>query len=218
MSPQGRGFLDAAYQVLSELGRPVHGREIVQACLERGLWETSALDPNLAGTTTLYSTIRRGANSRGFTVLGNGRFGLKEWDAGTELTNQLSESPVVQVAERRPQISSELELSAQPGGSQEQTVPSQRPNPAKHKAGAPASTHAGLDALVTAIQDFLNGRYERPSDERLCDWVSLCYEFGLFKEGVELFRLVDPAVVNPWYYERTRRLARICNMKTAGQA
>ena len=79
MSPSGRGFLDAAYQILKEAGHPMHGREIVQACLERGLWATDAVDPNIAGTTTLYSEIRRQPNKRGFTMLGKGQFGLKEW-------------------------------------------------------------------------------------------------------------------------------------------
>ena len=68
------------------------------------------------------------------------------------------------------------------------------------------------------MRDFLNGRSGRPSDERLCDWVNFCYEFGLFREGRDLFRLIDPSQVNDWYYERARRLARVCAMKVAGQA
>ena len=43
----------------------MHGRVIVQACLERGLWATDALDPNIAGTTTLYSEIRRASRQTG---------------------------------------------------------------------------------------------------------------------------------------------------------
>jgi hypothetical protein len=68
------------------------------------------------------------------------------------------------------------------------------------------------------VRDFLNGRSGRPSDERLCDWVNFCYEFGLFREGRDLFKLIDPSQVNDWYYERTKRLARVCAMKVAGQA
>ena len=83
---------------------------------------------------------------------------------------------------------------------------------------APPNAYAVLDAQVTAVRDFLNGRSGRPSDERLCDWVNFCYEFGLFREGRELFKLVDPSQVNDWYYERARRLARVCAMKVAGQA
>ncbi len=100
MSPPGRGFLDAAHQILKEMGHPMHGREIVQACLERGLWATDALDPNIAGTTTLYSEIRRHPNRRGFTMLGKGQFGLKEWeDAGANPASAI-DSPTVNPAQR----------------------------------------------------------------------------------------------------------------------
>ena len=102
MSPTGRGFLDAAYQILKEAGHPMHGREIVQACLERGLWATDALDPNIAGTTTLYSEIRRHPDKRGFTMLGKGQFGLKEWaDAGANPASVIA-SPTVNPAHERP--------------------------------------------------------------------------------------------------------------------
>jgi hypothetical protein len=82
----------------------------------------------------------------------------------------------------------------------------------------PATAHAVLDAQLAAVRDFLNGRSSRPSDERLCDWVNFCYEFGLFREGRDLFRLVDPSQVNNWYYDRAKRLAKVCAMKVAGQA
>ena len=85
-------------------------------------------------------------------------------------------------------------------------------------AEAPTGAHATLDSQVVAIRAFLNGRASRPSDERLCDWVNFCYEFGLYREGRDLFRLVDPSQVNEWYYERAKRLARVCAMKVAGHA
>ena len=82
----------------------------------------------------------------------------------------------------------------------------------------PASNHAVRGVQIAAVRDFLNGRSGRPSDERLCDWVHLCYEFELYREGQELFALVDPMQVNPWYYDRAKRLAKVCAMKVAGQA
>jgi len=75
-----------------------------------------------------------------------------------------------------------------------------------------------VDARIAAVRDFLSGRASRPSDERLCDWVHLCYEFELYREGRDLFALVDPSQVNTWYYERAKRLAKVCAMKAAGQA
>ena len=83
---------------------------------------------------------------------------------------------------------------------------------------APTRVHAIVDTQIATLRDFLNGRAGRPSDERLCDWVHLCYEFELYREGRELFALVDPAQVNPWYYERAKRLAKVCAMKVAGHA
>jgi hypothetical protein len=82
----------------------------------------------------------------------------------------------------------------------------------------PTRAHVIIDTQIVTVRDFLNGRAARPSDERLCDWVHLCYEFELYREGRELFALVDPAQVNPWYYERTKRLAKVCAMKVAGHA
>lgn len=71
-----------------------------------------------------------------------------------------------------------------------------------------------LSAQVAEIRAFLSGRAEhRPSDEKLCDWVQFCYTFGLYVEGRDLFALVNEADVNPWYLERTRKLARICSLK-----
>ena len=78
--------------------------------------------------------------------------------------------------------------------------------------------HEIIDARIAAVRDFLSGRANRPSDERLCDWVHLCYELELYREGRDLFALIDPSQVNTWYYERAKRLARVCAMKAAGQA
>ena len=82
----------------------------------------------------------------------------------------------------------------------------------------PTRAHIIIDTQIATVRDFLNGRAGRPSDERLCDWVHLCYEYELYREGRDLFALVDPSQVNPWYYERAKRLAKVCAMKVAGHA
>ena len=81
---------------------------------------------------------------------------------------------------------------------------------------APTRVHAIVE--IATLRNFLTGRSGRPSDERLCDWVHFCYEFELYREGRDLFALVDPTQVNPWYYERAKRLAKVCAMKVAGHA
>jgi len=74
--------------------------------------------------------------------------------------------------------------------------------------------YAMLDREIAAIRAFLQGRSDhRPSDEKLCDWVQFCYLFEMYTEGRNLFALVSPDAINPWYLERTRKIARICTLK-----
>ncbi|TEU16815.1 MAG: hypothetical protein E3J21_09765 [Anaerolineales bacterium] len=74
--------------------------------------------------------------------------------------------------------------------------------------------HVILEERLDQIRHFLQGRAPRPSDEVLCDWVQFCYTFELFAEGYELFRLIDPSAVNDWLYERTKRLAKVCHIRS----
>lgn len=69
---------------------------------------------------------------------------------------------------------------------------------------------------VKFIHDFLRGRADRPSDERLCDLVQLCYILGLYREGRSLFPVIDASAVNPGLYQHTRKYAMVCGLK-AGQ-
>jgi hypothetical protein len=73
-----------------------------------------------------------------------------------------------------------------------------------------------LDKEVSAIHQFLKGRADRPSDEKLCDWIHFCYTFDLVAEVGRLFAVIDPTQVNPWYFERTKRLARTCALRAEG--
>ncbi|MGA9350071.1 MAG: winged helix-turn-helix domain-containing protein [Anaerolineae bacterium] len=72
---------------------------------------------------------------------------------------------------------------------------------------------------VQHIQDFLQGRgSDVPRSEEVCDWIHFCYTLGLYREAAALWQYVHPDDVNPWQYERTKRLATVCAMKTAGKA
>jgi len=74
--------------------------------------------------------------------------------------------------------------------------------------------HQILDREVEAIRAFLDGRSgQRPSDEKLCDLVQFCYTFGLYDEATRLFALVASDGVNSWYFNRTKRLAAICQVR-----
>jgi len=96
----------------------------------------------------------------------------------------------------------------------------EKPKPAKPVAVARSTDRdeerRWLDALraeVTAIRELLRGRGERPTDDSLCDMVQFCYTLGLYREGWELFALVDKMRTNGWQYERTRKLAKVCELK-----
>ena len=66
---------------------------------------------------------------------------------------------------------------------------------------------------IRAIRGFLAGNHSAaPSDEKLCDWVQFCYAFEFFAEAASLFKLIRPEQVNPWLYERVKRLARACEL------
>ena len=66
---------------------------------------------------------------------------------------------------------------------------------------------------IRAIRGFLAGNDSAaPSDEKLCDWVQFCYGFELFTEAASLFKMIRPEQVNPWLYERVKRLARACEL------
>jgi len=75
-----------------------------------------------------------------------------------------------------------------------------------------------LDTVVEQvyrIQGFVRGQgNERPSAEELCDWIYQCYLFGLYREAAVLWPLVDKGQVEPWYFERTKRIALACKAKT----
>jgi hypothetical protein len=78
--------------------------------------------------------------------------------------------------------------------------------------------HRKLRQEIQTIRDYLHGVSAlQPSNELLCDWVHFCYNFELYAEGLELYTLVASDDVNPWYYERTRKMARLCAMKVKEQ-
>lgn len=74
--------------------------------------------------------------------------------------------------------------------------------------------HGILDREVETIRVYLQGRSSlQLSDEKLCEWINFCYTFGMYAEGKDLFSLVSGAEVNPWYYERTKKIAKACEQK-----
>ena len=77
-------FLEAAYQVLQEVGEPLHFREITERALARGLVETGGKTPAASLNAMITLDVKRAAAegevSR-FVRVGRGIIGLREWDS-----------------------------------------------------------------------------------------------------------------------------------------
>ncbi len=73
------------------------------------------------------------------------------------------------------------------------------------------SLSARASEPVKRIQDFLQERSnDKPTSETICDWIHLCYTLELWPEGASLWQYIHPEDVNPWYCERTKKLAQVC--------
>ena len=88
------------------------------------------------------------------------------------------------------------------------------PEPSRANTISLNDVYTILDREIDSIQAYLTGRTEQhPASEKFCDWVQFCYTFEMYPEACALFALISPEEVNPWYWERTKKLARICQVK-----
>lgn len=126
------------------------------------------------------------------------------------------------VKERDEQVKPEIAYARQLGRFIQVTIhtlmdlQAQQPSNKPEKYNLKNEAQPQIQLMVTrleSIRQVLNGSMVTPSDEVLCDWVHFCYDFELYREGQMLFTFVTPDQVNPWYYERTRKLARLCLMR-----
>jgi hypothetical protein len=181
-------FLDSAYQILKEANRPMSQGEITDHALINGLLITHGATPEQTMGAMIYmDIIKRGLASR-FIKVGPNKFALNK--------HQMSlPKPVIMEASYKPHA-----------------------NRRNEEVKNSESTHKLLDRETESIHTFLRGKSEQqPTSEKICDWVNLCYLIGLTAEGAELFNYVDAAEVNGWYYERTKKMARLCNLHKDNQ-
>lgn len=240
MTKRGSGFLDAAKQILQERGEPMRGEEIIRIGLERGLFTTMARDEEAAYSaliSTLHSTIARGSNSRGFVRYGNSTFGLAEWGdsvhppattqsrlrRGTRRSVRgepperstisiVPQGVTLEMLEQTRQAMSADQFRQIWGGIYEQVLAEER-----RRAITPVSDRLLAEkarAIVQRIQDFLQGRStESPKSETVCDWIFVCYNLELYREGAALWRYVNKDDVNAWQYERTAKFSTACRAR-----
>lgn len=175
-------FLDAAFHVLKDTNGPMSAGEITQQAIDRGLLVTKGATPAATMSASLYMDIKEKGATSRFIQVGPNLFAIN--------------------GEHHPQ----LESDAKPKIKAKSV--SKRPH-LPHTA----STHKFLDIEIASIRAFLSGQSPHPpTSEKLCDWVTMCYTFGLYSEGVDLFSFVDPLEVNEWYYTRTKKMARLCTL------
>jgi len=64
------------------------------------------------------------------------------------------------------------------------------------------------------IRKFLEGTLDKqPADADLCAWIEFCYQHELFAEGVQLFSRVDAAFVDAEMYQKTKKIAEVCQLR-----
>lgn len=71
-----------------------------------------------------------------------------------------------------------------------------------------------LKNKIRDIRAYINGNLNvEVSDEKLCFWVWLCYELGLYREGAKIFRRIDERAVSPDFYRIVNKLGIACELK-----
>ncbi len=185
-------FLDAAYQVLKDADRPMSYEEITRHALDRSILTTRGKTPASTMSARLYMDIKEKGTESRFVQTGPNQFALN--DQRTTL------------------------LLITPKSATSQSSPKYR-MPRRNAIDSQASSvHKLLDREISSIQDFLGRKSEQPpTSEKICDWVTMCYSLGLYPEGAELFGFVDLLEVNEWYYERTKKMARLCTLHENNQ-
>jgi predicted NUDIX family phosphoesterase len=109
-NPVGEGIplktiVDASADVLRELGRPLHAREIAQAILTAGSARLSGLTPWKTVTSRLSTDIRKFGEVSQFQRAGHARFALREWGGSAEfLVNRRRMNPIEETIKVVPEL------------------------------------------------------------------------------------------------------------------
>jgi len=110
-SREYRSYKDAAQQVLAEVGRPLHYKEITQHALDAELINPQGLTPEATMGAQLYTDMKRRGAASAFRKEGRGVFGLAAWEKGVSGITRLAAKQRVAVEK---QLLNHL-LSMEPG-------------------------------------------------------------------------------------------------------
>lgn len=64
------------------------------------------------------------------------------------------------------------------------------------------------------IAQFLEGRLNRvPTGPEICEWIHFCYKNGLYKEGLQLFGVLDESSIPSDAYKKIKKIAEVCRIR-----
>lgn len=75
--------IDAAYQVLREIGRPLHYKEIARRIIDKQLWQPSGHSPEASINTAINREIADKGTDARFARLGQGEYAAVKHESGT---------------------------------------------------------------------------------------------------------------------------------------
>jgi len=219
-------FLDAVYSILREKRQWTSAGDLVQEALDRGLCTSTANNPIGSLSSTLRAEITRGSNRRGFVHHGT-MFGLEEWglaipppettDTTRRRRRRQTTAPSLSLTEEQIQAIKETmppDQFEELFGDLWQRYQEQR----RQRLITQVSDRQLLRDIrheVDLIQSYLLGRgNQAPSPELVANWIVLCYQLKLYREGAALFRQLGPDQVDEMLYEHVRKIAQACEART----
>lgn len=67
---------------------------------------------------------------------------------------------------------------------------------------------------IRVIRRFLDGKLDRiPQIEELSNWVEFCYQNEFYKEGAQIFNLLEEDKVEPDRHKKLKKMAEVCRIK-----
>src|SRR5260221_9011350 len=76
-------FTDAAREVLRQMGRPLHYKEITELAIEKNLLSHVGKSPEVTMGARLAATLKKGGDENPLVRVKPGVFALREWDDAT---------------------------------------------------------------------------------------------------------------------------------------
>lgn len=68
---------------------------------------------------------------------------------------------------------------------------------------------------IRVIRRFLDGKLDRiPQTEELSNWIEFCYQNEFYKEGAQIYNMLEEDKVEPDRYKKLKKIAEVCRIKS----